>query len=221
MTKIKNLPVVYATVIAGLVIIILGAILISTVRYNQDKDSAKVSPAPSSSPTVSPSPTDPVVVPVASSSPSPVISASPSTSASFPQSAKTFLANFYAAYNQSDKTRLATYFTPDTLKEDLYEHAHLFNGTDPDGTNPGGPTLFETSSASQRTTGYVTTATASQQNNWVVTVQEQRVDGNGVSISPITTLLTLAPSTNPTGSWLIDRYIRSGGTGKYSAFLNQ
>jgi hypothetical protein len=219
MKQPKNLHTAYATLLAGLVIVVIGAILINQVRYQKNQlvvDSPVPTNPLAASPTPSVTPT-PAVSPIPTPSPTPTPTI---TAAQLPKSATTFLANFYAAYNQADRTRLAAYFSPDTTAELRSLHARLFTGVDPEG-NPGGPTLFTTSSAIQKATGYTVVTSALQAGNWIVTVQEQRVDGDGKAISPITTILTLVPSTNPTGSWLIDSYVHTGEVGKYNGFLTQ
>ncbi len=218
MSTIKNVHAVYATVVAGLLIIVLGAILTKAANY-QDQQ-VTVSPAPSESPSAESSPIADVVNPVVEVTPTPAATPIPTTApaASMPQSATTFLANFYAAYNSADRDRLETYFTDDATSELRSLRARLFTGKDPEG-NPGGPTLFATSSANQKTTGYSVINSAAQSEGWVVTVQEQRVDGDGNTLGPVTTLIVLKPG--PDGTWLIDSYNRSGEVGKYSAFLTQ
>jgi len=217
MSQIKDLRNVYLTLLIGAVIIVVGAILFNQVRYVSDQQT-ELSPAPSAS--VSPSPTTVgnVVQPVDLTSPTP--SPSAVVTATMPQSVSTFLANFYAAYTQEDRSRLATYFTPDTSDADRSSHAHLFTNMDTAG-NPGGPYLFTDAAANEHAIGYSVINGSSLGSNWIVTVLEQRVDSTGLARDAVTTLLTLVPSTNPLGSWLVDNYIYSGGVGKYSAFLNQ
>jgi|GEM_PF-6585954 len=214
MSKIKNLHLFYATVLSGLVIIVVGAILINAVHNQLEQ------PVSSPSPTLAVNPTNasPGVSPTASTavSPTPIATASPLPSPIvLPQSAVTFLANFYAAYNQQDRARLETYFTVDT--SDL--RSELFNGTNAQGV-PGGPTLFTTSSADQHSTGYSIISSVVEGSGWLVTVQEQRVNGGGAAISPVTTIVTLVPGTG-SSVWLIDNYSYSGGTGKYAAFITK
>jgi hypothetical protein len=218
MSTIKNLPAVYATLLAGAVIVVVGAILVNTVHNNRKNEDVVVSPAPTVSPTVSASPSPEPVETVAEPSPTKASPSASPTNVSLPSSARTFVANFYAAYNSADRARLETYFTEDTNNDDKSLRYHLFKGIELDGSPAGGPHLFDTNSANQRATGYSITTASQQGSNWVVTVQEQRVNGENVSIGSTTTLLTLKPSGS---TWLIDNYIRSKGTGKYSAFLTE
>jgi len=213
MSPIKNLHRVYGTLLVGLVIIVVGAILINEISYQKQQENAVSSPTPTSVFTVTPSPT------ATSQSPSPTPQATVnSVSVQFPQSATTFMANFYSAYNAQDRARLATYFTPDTNDTDRSMHAHLFTDMDTNGT-VGGPYLFVDGPANQRASGYTLVSETVQGSGWLVTVLEQRIDFQGAAQSPTTTIITLVPSTNPTGSWLVDSYVRTSGDEKYSAFL--
>lgn len=213
----KNLDRVYITLAAGAAILIVGAILFSMLH---DARTGEVSSSPSPSFLIeSPSPTPgATVTPVESPTPSPAASAT--LVPTMPESGVTFVANFYAAYSNSDRERLNAYFTEDDTAELASLRSRLFTGRDPQG-NPGGPTLFATNSANQRVIGYTITRSVPEGDGWIVSVQEQRVTTEGVSLPATMTLLTLVPSTSPPGSWLVDAYTRSNEEGKYSAFLSE
>lgn len=151
-----------------------------------------------------------------SASPSPTVKPAVTQ---LPDSAKTIIANFYAAYKDRDASRLGQFFTPDNSDDLKSYHATLFTGKDLSG-NPGGPTLFSTNTASQYASGYTIIGSAQQGGNWVVTIKEGRLNGSDKKVDDTTALMTLVPGKDST-SWSIDEYYRAGSGGKYNAFLTQ
>jgi hypothetical protein len=224
-----NKNAIWISTVSILLILVIGGVLVSAYYSGSKKNDTTQQ---QTTPTPSPSPTGDEVSTVDDSSPSPSAVASPTPSASpnspvpttqaitLPDSAKTFITNFYAAYKAKDRDRLAELFTSDTTNELKSLHSTLFKGVDLSG-NPGGPTLFSTNSASQVATSYSILGSAPQGSNWVVTVREQRVDASGASIPDQTTLITLVPATSGQGTWLIDSYTHAAGSGKYEGFLLQ
>ena len=166
-----------------------------------------VSSVPSPSPSPSPTPT-----------PTPTLSPGMSPSATLPISVQSFLSTFYADYKAKNAGALSVLFTSDGSSSDTFSHAHLFKGTDPDGTNPGGPTLFSTDSASQTVAGYTVQQQVQTGDNWQLTISEERVSGSGDSVGNQTTTMILVPSNS---TWLISLYYHQGAAAsKYDGFLN-
>lgn len=211
----KNLDRVYITLAAGGALLIVGAVLVGMLH---DARSPQTDPTPT--PTmavVSPTPS-PEQTPAASPAPEVSPGSTPTPGAAeLPSSAQTFLANFYAAFSGYDSARLNTYFTEDSSAELRSVRLRLFTGQDEQGI-PGGPTLFATNTADQRAIGYAVTRSIPQGNGWLVTIQEQRVDGQQRPVADTMILMTLVPAPNNVGTWLVDAYHRTSETGKYSGF---
>lgn len=198
----------------AVILVIAAGLLLTKWWMNQREDKN-----PNSNTTQSSTPSNEEVSPgVSTLSPSASVSpvaspgGSPSSSTSLPQSAQTFLSNFYSTYQKMEAKNLQSYFTEDTT--DL--RSTLFTGLDTRGL-PGGPTLFSSNSASERATSFNVIGSTKSGNNWQLEIQEQRVDLQGNKLSPMVTEMVIIPSGT---SWLIDRYSREGKTGKYNAFLS-
>lgn len=203
---------IYAACLGIVVTAVVVAILWNAVREQRQQnpvDTGVVSPSPTVSPTSSATPTP---TPTATPSPTATPAASPAV---LPETATSFLKTFYAAYAAGDVTALAKKFTPDT-GADISMHSRLFTGMDQNG-NQGGPTLFVTNTANQKATEYSIVGSTKTVDGWTVSVQEQRVNGGGVALSPVTTTVKLVEEG---ASWLISGYTLVSTTGKYSAFLS-
>ncbi|MBU6389914.1 hypothetical protein KGQ71_05380 [Patescibacteria group bacterium] len=194
--------------------IIVVLAVVSTVAYlNRSRSENSVSGISATSMTGQPTPTvrTEAVVPV-------TVTPTP-TPAILPDSAQAFIANFFTAYQDKDRSRLATYFTPDTATDDSNLHSTLFTGTLPNGA-PGGPNLFSTDST-VGSSGYQIVAVTQENADWVVTVSEQKTSISGLSLGSQTTLLTLTSAPAGRGTWLINSYVHQGASGKYNGFLLQ
>lgn len=208
-------------------IIIVAVVMAATLKANQIRLKSGLSqnnPSPSSSisPSAAPS-TSPSTSPSASPSPSSVptvqsVASATPTPASLPDSAKAFLANFYAAYKNKDLTRLAASFTADTNNSDQSMHSRLFTGKDLNGM-PGGPNLFSTNSASQYVTSYSIMQSNPSGQDWQIMVNEQRSNVIGGGNTQVVTMVTLAPAPAGQGTWLIASYSHANNSGKYDGFL--
>lgn len=215
----------YLTGIGVLVLLLVASGLYVSLHKSPVADETLVQVTPSASATAPGN-----VAAVTQSSPSPsgslgttAIPTAPNKDGTItiPETARAFLANFYAAYSTRDRDRLGTLFTADPDDSLKYLHAVLFTGKDTQG-NPasGGPTLFISNNVLEFTTQYTILGATPQDKNWVITVSENRQSPSG-SQRNLTTLLTLLPSTTGQNSWLIDGYIPAGGNGKYSGFFIQ
>lgn len=208
--------------VALLVLVILGGLTWAWQARNKERDEdvieaiASPTPSPTATPTESPSPTpSPSVSPTASPSSSPT-----ATSTAFPETANKQLTAFYAAFVAGNRKGMEAFFTTDASAELRSLRSRLFTGADLDGT-PGGPTLFDTSSASQKVTKYQIDSKSASGGNYIVMATETRTDlSTNQTLSAVKTKLILTPSADGT-SWLIDSYTRVGGTtGKYDALIN-
>lgn len=211
-----------AIILGILPLLAVAVIMFLAIRSDQVKQSKKnLTPQGSlatATPTASPV-VEPVVEPTVSAN-SDEVSNEEDGLTLLPGSAKTFLANFYAAYKQKDSERLGEMFTPDQTDEYRSLHARLFTGIDLQG-NPGGPTLFSTNSASGYVDGYSLLGAASQDKNWVVTVKENRFSSEGKAVGEQTAIFTITPKNDENSIWLIDSYIHTGASGKYNGFIIQ
>ena len=204
-------------VAAAIIIIIVTIAIKDRVNNKPLTEQTDTTATPTATATV-----QPVAEPssTATATPSATATATSTATETLPDSAKSFLANFYTAYKAKDSSRMATMITTDT-GDDSQTHSTLFKGVDLNG-NPGGPTLFSSNGVpSESVQSYSILNSVKRNSNWTVTVREQRVNNSGASVGERTTTLTLAPASESNGNWLIDSYIPSGGTGKYSAFLVQ
>ncbi len=205
------------------VVLLLAAYYAYVVRKPATSSSLVTSPTPTATvagptPTFSPAPSTsptPTVTPTASASPTAPPSVSPTpTSIALVPSIKAFIANFYAGYEAQDRARLEATFAPDTDPNIQDLRQSLFVG-------PNGPTLFISSNFMEKVTGYSVIAAAQSGSNWVVTVSEQRIGGDGSRTPARTTIITLAPADQNSGGWLVTTYVHTGSTGKYNGFITQ
>lgn len=226
MLKPLTRPQIVIVVCALIVVVLLAVFMYKRQSGSGGTPSpsptAEISPVSTSSPSLSPSASPSftsTLTPSPSSSVSPSLTPTfvPTPSSTFSDSAQHFVDGFYVSYTARRTDQLAADFTPDTTTNDQFYHSTLFKGVDPSGV-PGGPTLFETSSASQGIKSYTIVGKVQQGTNWVVTVNEQRLDESGQAAGQKVTVMTLVSSGN---SWLISSYIYQGGSGKYGAFLLQ
>lgn len=125
-----------------------------------------------------------------------------------------FIANFYAAFADADAERMATYFVVDRRPEDIARYQQLFAG---DATTK----LFLAPNAGERVSGHELIQAERLQVGWKLTVREQRINQNGADLFPLTTILTLVPAPNQTGTWLISSYSREGEQGTFEALTSQ
>jgi hypothetical protein len=204
-----------ATVIIGGAVVVL---MIMMVGQDKNKREA-VSPNPSSTPEITALPTiTPTPTPTDLPSPSPTVTL-PSLS-EVPQSAVQYVESFYAIYKAEDRKKLEAFFSLDTSNELISLRSRLFTGFDNNGL-PGGPTLFDTSSASQKPFSFTITSKKVVAGKVEVVVSETRTDlQTGETLPVFSTKLLLIPTDATQKNWLIESYTKVGGsTGKYDAFL--
>lgn len=206
------------SVILGLLLITLAlGLFFYTRQTRQDEDENKTRLMEESSPLGASPSSNSQVQPVVE--PSAIPTPSPSTPVSgWPESAQKLLSDFYQAYKNQDRVKLATFFTDNKTEELKSLSSRLFTGLDLNG-QPGGPTLFATNSAAQTVDSYVLISATAQGNGWIASVKEQRLDDKGQSIGETTTLLTLVSQTSQPDAWLVDGYTHLGKAGKYNGFL--
>jgi hypothetical protein len=125
----------------------------------------------------------------------------------------TFIANFYAAYADADKDRLASYFTIDRAPEDVLIYQRLF-GDSPE------TSLFQARNASDRVSGHRVIAAKQFNVGWELEVVEQRINANGQDISEVTTRMGLVPAPSGLGQWLISYYTRLNESGTFNALTS-
>lgn len=209
----------YSLYCIGLGIVALAVVIAVAVAAikQDDGDASPVVPTVAPSPSSSVSPEADEVVPVPSQSPSaPVASTTPSTSAqTLPDSATSFLKDFYQSYKKGDAKAMQPFFSDDGDAELKSLRSRLFTGVDTNGV-PGGPTLFATNSADQKVDTYAVATVSKTGSGWTVSVNEIRINGAGTRLPQITTTVSLIPSGS---SWKIDSYARTGESGKYNALL--
>jgi hypothetical protein len=135
--------------------------------------------------------------------------------AAVPESARTVIANFYAAYRQKDRERLAAMFVVDSTEEQRRFRERLFTGAG----DPQYPYLFSSPEAGEVVTTYAILGGAPQEENWLVTVRESRVRPSGRESPPATVFLVLTPAASGQGTWEIQQYTHANQAGKYNGFL--
>jgi len=129
-----------------------------------------------------------------------------------PDSARAVLANFYTAYEERDRERLATLFTPDIVAADQHVHEGLF----PIQAHEGSP-LFASVTTDQSPSRYVVLDTVASGDGWLLTIREYRHTGGGREVGTVTTQMLLMPSQP--SPWALASYSHVARAGKYDGFL--
>lgn len=217
-------PKSQTSVFQAILIFVSGALIIFGVglmavnsRNNAEEvvqEDGDSSPVPTALPTITPTPV-PTLIP----SPSPTASLLPIKE--FPASAEEMVKAFMQAFQSANRTKMETYFAPDSTNENVSLRSRLFNGVDNNGL-PGGPTLFDTSSASQKVVSFEILEKKVGGTKLEIIVRETRTDiQSGETLSPQQTKLVLVPKDTEQKAWLIESYTRvAGTTGKYDALVN-
>jgi hypothetical protein len=207
------LPIIVVAVVLGVTLKANQMRINSGLSQNNFSSFSSSTPTPTVQSVTSATPT---LIPTSTSTP-PAPTVSP-ISTSLPDSAKAFLANFYAAYKNKDLARLAASFTADTNTTDQSMYSRLFTGKDLNGM-PGGPNLFSTNSAAQYVTSYSIMQSNPSGKDWQIMVNEQRSDVAGGGNTKDVTVVTLTPAPTGQGTWLIASYSHANNSGKYDGFL--
>lgn len=130
------------------------------------------------------------------------------------QKEEELLKDYYTQFAAKDKAKLFSLFTAPATENERLLYGLLLNGKNPDGT-PGGPTLFESSSASGVVQAYEITAKTGTEAGILFTVKEtvDYPEKSGVERTRYIETITL-------DSGVLIRQYYSGEPAKYSGFLN-
>ena len=195
------------------VLIVAGSALALKLKKNESTPIATVATA---TPIITAVPTA-LVTPSNILTAPPTITPTASTSdpVGLPSTYQAFLQHFYDAYKQKDSQKLlSTFMTPPSTQSEKEVQSLLWKGQDLNGVD-GGPTLFLSSVASAVVQSYsITSSQLTSANHWKVAIKENAsVDGKIAQRNRVITLID-------DKGILIDNYMKSVASGKYSGFLN-